>query len=246
MAYLNNIQLRILSEFLDSPARPPGTMTLHELRGFLWGLASAPVDVDEEDWLPFVFEGDEPGFRSAEEEENIVTLILGLWDEQFTRMEDEESPLAAHEYRWHADADQRWPLTAWCTGLLKAHYWQEDEWNELLAETEAVETEDGVFDIAEEVESTLDVAALFADTEGALLDTGDPDDLLASLPDICEQLPWIMMNYAECGSLLGEMLEARNQEPFRREQPKTGRNDLCFCGSGKKFKHCCLNAANDE
>jgi transposase-like protein len=28
---------------------------------------------------------------------------------------------------------------------------------------------------------------------------------------------------------------------FRREQPKTGRNDDCPCGSGLKFKRCCLN-----
>lgn len=27
--------------------------------------------------------------------------------------------------------------------------------------------------------------------------------------------------------------------PQRRERPKVGRNDPCFCGSGKKFKHCC-------
>jgi hypothetical protein len=27
---------------------------------------------------------------------------------------------------------------------------------------------------------------------------------------------------------------------FRREGPKLGRNDLCPCGSGKKFKRCCL------
>lgn len=26
-----------------------------------------------------------------------------------------------------------------------------------------------------------------------------------------------------------------------RKQPKIGRNDPCPCGSGKKFKHCCLN-----
>jgi hypothetical protein len=25
----------------------------------------------------------------------------------------------------------------------------------------------------------------------------------------------------------------------RRVQPKIGRNELCPCGSGKKFKHCC-------
>lgn len=29
------------------------------------------------------------------------------------------------------------------------------------------------------------------------------------------------------------------QEPYRREQPKIGRNDPCPCGSGKKYKNCC-------
>ena len=28
-------------------------------------------------------------------------------------------------------------------------------------------------------------------------------------------------------------------DPFRRDQPKVGRNDLCPCGSGKKYKKCC-------
>jgi hypothetical protein len=30
-------------------------------------------------------------------------------------------------------------------------------------------------------------------------------------------------------------------ETYRREQPKIGRNDPCPCGSGKKYKKCCLN-----
>ncbi len=29
------------------------------------------------------------------------------------------------------------------------------------------------------------------------------------------------------------------QQPYVREQPKTGRNDPCPCGSGKKYKKCC-------
>ena len=29
-------------------------------------------------------------------------------------------------------------------------------------------------------------------------------------------------------------------EPIQRLQPKFGRNDPCFCGSGKKYKKCCL------
>ncbi len=34
------------------------------------------------------------------------------------------------------------------------------------------------------------------------------------------------------GELVGET-------PIVREQPKVGRNDLCPCGSGKKYKKCC-------
>ena len=30
-------------------------------------------------------------------------------------------------------------------------------------------------------------------------------------------------------------------EPIRREHPKIGRNDTCTCGSGLKYKRCCLN-----
>jgi uncharacterized protein YchJ len=26
--------------------------------------------------------------------------------------------------------------------------------------------------------------------------------------------------------------------PYRRETPKPGRNDPCFCGSGRKYKKC--------
>lgn len=29
--------------------------------------------------------------------------------------------------------------------------------------------------------------------------------------------------------------------PYRRPEPKVGRNDACPCGSGKKFKKCCGN-----
>jgi len=29
---------------------------------------------------------------------------------------------------------------------------------------------------------------------------------------------------------------------YRRVEPKVGRNELCLCGSGKKFKRCCGKA----
>ena len=32
-------------------------------------------------------------------------------------------------------------------------------------------------------------------------------------------------------------------KPFKRKYPKVGRNELCPCGSKKKFKHCCLKGS---
>jgi hypothetical protein len=37
-----------------------------------------------------------------------------------------------------------------------------------------------------------------------------------------------------------ERLGAVKHAPDKRAAPKLGRNDPCFCGSGKKYKHCCL------
>ena len=40
--------------------------------------------------------------------------------------------------------------------------------------------------------------------------------------------------------------DARKPETFRREMPKVGRNDPCPCGSGKKYKNCCMNKDMEE
>lgn len=35
--------------------------------------------------------------------------------------------------------------------------------------------------------------------------------------------------------------QAPSLEPQRRPEPRVGRNDPCPCGSGKKYKKCCLH-----
>lgn len=35
-------------------------------------------------------------------------------------------------------------------------------------------------------------------------------------------------------------------EPLRRKYNKIGRNDLCICGSGKKWKHCHMQQHKDK
>ena len=47
--------------------------------------------------------------------------------------------------------------------------------------------------------------------------------------------------------ILGPGHSYGNPKPdtFRRGEPKIGRNEPCPCGSGKKFKKCCIEKGGD-
>lgn len=42
------------------------------------------------------------------------------------------------------------------------------------------------------------------------------------------------------------LIDYQNRKPSVREYKKIGRNDKCPCGSGKKYKKCCLNTGKYE
>jgi len=49
----------------------------------------------------------------------------------------------------------------------------------------------------------------------------------------------VNMQYVH-GQVPGQAGKAEKQKTVRREKPKLGRNDPCHCGSGRKYKQCCL------
>jgi uncharacterized protein len=74
-----------------------------------------------------------------------------------------------------------------------------------------------------------------ADTELALtyaatIIRGDADEIAQLRREATELI-------APCVVLIDRFWKARRQPPERK--PKTGRNDPCPCGSGRKYKRCC-------
>jgi len=47
----------------------------------------------------------------------------------------------------------------------------------------------------------------------------------------------------EIDHLNGKLMIDHKQVPFKANSPKIGRNEPCVCGSGKKYKKCCLGRA---
>ncbi len=70
------------------------------------------------------------------------------------------------------------------------------------------------------------------------------EDALTKTPlqreELSEQIPasvaWIYKFWAPYRRAVAKRTIAKT---FERDEPKVGRNDVCICGSGKKFKKCC-------
>ncbi len=50
----------------------------------------------------------------------------------------------------------------------------------------------------------------------------------------------INMEGVEAMSKIIEDVSVMEVETYRRSEPKIGRNERCPCGSGRKYKKCCL------
>ena len=71
-------------------------------------------------------------------------------------------------------------------------------------------------------------------------------DRYTLIEDVVEEMEWWPCfhedeeGFEEDEDSFGPLLEdLEGPEPYRRTQPKVGRNEPCPCGSGKKFKKCC-------
>jgi uncharacterized protein len=121
------------------------------------------------------------------------------------------------------------PVSRWSRGFIRGHTWLEESWEAYLPE-----------ELDKEVGAMLMTLSFFASrdlAESFFKETGAPD-----LEDMAETMrevyPLAMAGYAELGlTIQRTILEAELQETPTRE--KTGRNDPCPCGSGRKYKKCC-------
>ena len=59
-----------------------------------------------------------------------------------------------------------------------------------------------------------------------------------------------MQNQVAAGKMqavdVAEFMRKMRTKPVVRDYKKVGRNDPCPCGSGKKYKNCCLNSGKYE
>jgi uncharacterized protein len=224
------VDLEALDSFLSSDRSPPDSMMLSDLDGFLTGIVIGPELVLPSEWLPLIWGGEAPEFADEDEAKAMLGAIMGRYNEIIRQIADDTfDPI------FWADRDGMLIAADWAEGFLQAILLRADAWGRL-------------FKSKRDGQLLLPILALCRDENGDSLLGLSPDEKDRVREESAEFIPAcvtaIPAYWRAKGSTQISMPLMRGR-PSQSDQPspKTGRNELCPCGSGKKFKKCCGKAA---
>lgn len=121
--------IEALDAYLLSDRSPPDCMDLSELDGFLAGVIASPETIPPGEWMPMVWDGEEPTFEDEEEEQIVRSTILGRFNEIATALSEE--PEAYVPLFWEA-ADGTPVVDEWAIGFMRAVSMRADAWDPVL------------------------------------------------------------------------------------------------------------------
>ena len=191
------------------------------LDGLLTAILSGPVMVEPERWLVEVWGGASkvPRWSSEREMERFMTLTFQHMDDidqRLTDYPDQFEPLFGTR---EVEGQDFTIVEEWCFGYLRGV---------ALGQWPA---------LPENLQLSLDAIVLHGREENFdKLDQLSPDEFETSIDAI---RPAALTLHHYWFDLRTDEVAVVNQ-PFIAEI-KAGRNDPCPCGSGKKFKQCCLH-----
>lgn len=124
---LSNQQLDALEHYLDSHAAQ-NAMHMEVLDGFLCALITSPSPVHAEEYLPVIFGGKMPEFKSHEESDQIMGALAQHWEhiDSVLKRNDEYYPFL------YADPDGKCSANEWTYGFILGMDMRRDSWKEMV------------------------------------------------------------------------------------------------------------------
>jgi len=223
---LSDEEMDALEAILVSDTVPEDCMDLEMLDGFLAGVLLSPTVIERERWLPEVWSAyGETGFGAGNALRRAIQLVLAYHNEIATTLgrENREESWEPLCFASEEGSDKPGVGEGWIDGFLQGlELWAED-WQERLPD-----------EVAEETQNAL--RRIVAPWESGEADTASDEMRLDWLAAAGEAINNIFARWRAIGLPAPQPveLEAVSSPPAR-----AGRNGLCPCGSGKKYKKCC-------
>ena len=238
---MNKAGTQLLTEFLENPARPDGTLRFHELQGFLFAIACSPETIAPSEWLPLIGNDESLNFADESEAQEILGLVMDLYNEVNTAVLERSNSLPAG-CAFDTDISKNFgddsSISQWSRGFAAGHDWLAEVWEEYLFD-----------ELDEECGATLMVLSFFGSTQLANAYYNDMrpgkrkrgDESFENFAVTMRRMfPDALASYAHIGrSIFEAVLEHSKGGSEPAVSEKIGRNEPCPCGSGKKYKKCC-------
>ena len=164
----------------------------------MFSIVSAPDLVLPSEWIPAIFDADEPPFADEAEGVRFHHAIMALYNELNRDVLDATVHLpACIEVRRPAEANfaKDAPLMKWASGFAQGHDWLEEAWDVDLPQ-----------EVDDELGACLSALLFFIDPDFAKALLEESDQPASELPALAETLldnfEGAMMGYAEIGRLI--------------------------------------------
>ncbi|MDY6921440.1 MAG: UPF0149 family protein [Pseudomonadota bacterium] len=225
---LQQEDLDYLDHILDKYATDTSILNVSELDGFLTALVSGPNMVMPSQWLPAIWDSESDSEEVAWESEAEAGRFIGLVMQHMnqcidTLMEAPEEYAAILAQVEDDDGNVRIIPDDWCLGYIRG-----------------VALGGGWDQLPEPYEEHLMAIAMHADLEFQDELDALSEEARTLLQERIDPAARALHGYW-LQQRMGEMPDMVDSTPVHRATPKVGRNDPCPCGSGKKFKKCCLH-----
>ncbi len=125
------VDLDALEAYLSSDDSPEECMDLSELDGFLAGLAVGPEVVPPSEWLPIVWDNQEPEFADEAQANAVIGTILARYNEIVDGLDAEPSDYAPVFWQ---DFNGATIVEDWAVGFMQAVSLRQISWEAVLTD----------------------------------------------------------------------------------------------------------------
>ncbi|WP_374352181.1 UPF0149 family protein [Limnohabitans sp.] len=229
MAPLSDEELEELDQFLLYGVDNDEGMTLDTVDGYLHAIAIGPQTIMPKQWLPKVWGEDSammPPTDSIEQLNHIMGLVMRHYNSIIQGFEHKPPLVAPYWNTCQYDIGEFEDAEMWAYGFTEGVALNRAAWKPLFDSPQGQQWYRPIGLLGE---------SEFSADQDELTKTPEQREQLA------QQIEGSLVNIHAFWLPLREAIHER--ETSQRLRTKVGRNELCPCGSGKKFKKCCGSAA---
>ena len=224
-----------LEDVLSNIEVMPDAMCISELDGYVAGLLLCPEMIMPSEWLPEVWNMDsEPEFMSVEQAQDTIGAVMAHYNRVAGNLAQRSQAYEILLEQAEGEDTPFWEF--WVSGFEQAMRFRPNAWKAY----ETCDDEDAATAFAL-MQSLIDLSS-----KHSHLPKAEQEKLEENAPDLIPTAIMAMNDWLKSNQIPSfnsgrnfNWFDAANEPGKPAVSVKVGRNELCTCGSGRKYKKCC-------